>query len=284
MANLNNFNEQIDRFLNKEMSDEEMQLFIKEVNQNPALKKMVEDRKLEKEALELLLERRYRAKMDQWSKEEELKSVDPQKLINRSEDKSNKRIFQRLALVAVVLILMGGATYFWISSNYSDAAILANHFYSPNKDIERIRLRGGNTMPNDSTSETTIEEFEMAKKELSEKQYKKAIERLTALSSTSPKIQYLLAHAYLGEKNYSKAIPLFKKLADRGVYQYQAKLYLMYAYLGSQQTEEVHFRALLKQIMNDADYPRVARDKAAAIDADLSGMGRKIFEYGRRGK
>lgn len=270
MENLNPYYERVEQFLNEAMSSEEKELFLQEIKNNPALKKELKLQKLERMAIDLLFIDKYKNKMNLWKAEEKQKNREASYPISQQKDKGilltqRKNKFQWLS-IGILSLLLIATLCFWAKENDPNTTLLADNFHSPVNSIERLSLRGEIQVPSDTSFENTAHEFKEAKKAILNKQYLKAIEKLIALNSSNPEIQYLLAHAYYGNKNYIEAIPLFENLANaKGLYQYEAKLYLMYAFLADHQSKNESFRPLLEEIISDDNYPKTVREKVRVI-------------------
>ncbi|MCS6929215.1 MAG: hypothetical protein NZM43_06940 [Saprospiraceae bacterium] len=104
--------EQIERYLAGKMPPDERQLFEAEMAQNAELEALVNQHRLERIGLELLVEKDLRAKMQAWDRETELlRQLQPKRAARRP-------LYMMLRAAALIAVLVLG--YWWLRERASD--------------------------------------------------------------------------------------------------------------------------------------------------------------------
>jgi tetratricopeptide (TPR) repeat protein len=270
--------EQIERYLDGEMSPPEQGTFEVQLNQNPDLRHALDNHLEVRSALDLLL----REKMAEIYSDTQLSSVKaPQQRIAPeswlqilwkklrtfnlfSSSEQPRYVLSGLALASFCLIAWFGLARY-TQSYFTDSALL-HAAYVPQNAVGTL---GGETTG-----------FDAGFKAFNKKDYAAAIpifEKIPATDLKYPEAGFYLGHAYLATGKYEAAIAAFERIVavPDSPFAQNAAWNQVLAMLGAGKTQDVVFKKRLQQI---ADNPNngYAKD-AQALQHQLHHWLRRIF-------
>ena len=238
-----NFLDQIDAYLDGDLSAKDRASFEAELDQNAQLAEELQQTKLGREALKLYVENEYRNKIKAWSKDAiaEVRAEQGAKVFQLN---SFYRYAASAAAIGLLLIaFIGGIN---VNNNYSNNGIFAETYIDPTTSL----LGGG-----DKSVGVTAPQSQVAKEAFSNKDYSKTISLLESANQLDESNQYLLAHAYSKAEQYTKAKTSYQKIiSDKGAFSKQAEYYLLLTYLKLDELDKP-FEDLLAQIVQDSEHP-----------------------------
>lgn len=282
--NPGHYTDEIALFLSGRMLPEDQEAFQEKIEKDPKLKEEVRKREIEQEVMRQMVKKEYKEKIKGWmpsiadladeatresgNKPFEKEIVD--KFSIQPDDKqiptkSIRKLYYTLSIAAGVLLLMGIGTYVWLSSNYSNQGLIAQHYVSPDKDLLNL-----NRSP---ASPEANENFEKGKAAYLNAQYPQAAQYFSSLGETDEQALYFLAHSRYKAGNYAAAIDVFEKVsAMKGRFEEKAEYFQLLSYLANNDLDE-EFQALLDDIATN-EYHSFHK-QAQAIKKDLNSIWRK---------
>jgi TolA-binding protein len=180
--------------------------FEQELRENELLAEQLENHRLAREAVELAIENDLRNQLNELKKKRLTVAQEPDKkeIVNSNSQRivGLRRI---LAIAAGIALLIGFFGFEWTKNQYSDAAILANHFTA----FEMPNVRGGE---NGAPLEEGIKAFNA-------KDYASASSFFSSIPSSSD--YYAMSQFYYGQslyqsQQYADAFRIFDAVAKSG--------------------------------------------------------------------
>lgn len=275
---MKNYVEQIDAYLDQELSAADLAAFEKALQSDTALQEEVRLHRLERAAILMMIEEEFKGKIKTWRDADKANSTDTTtaKVIDikktaRKPQPQQVSWMRRLSIAASVLLLIGAGSWFWASQNYSNTAL--------SKDYYLLADAGG-----DKGGSTTVEAD--VQKGLTafftEKDYAKAATAFAKIPTNSPQYieaRYYLAHSQFQQGQYSKATESYQYLLrqetlpafmNRNKIEWNQLL----AMLGNGQ-KNTAFYAKLDQLIQKGSPP--FDQKAKDLKADLNRFWSRLF-------
>lgn len=217
---------QVEAFYNGRLSKDDQQQFMRDLEEDPALKRVFEEYELCLSVIDRQVEKELRSKFDTWRA--------PQK------ESKTRTLFVMMSIAASLLLLI--SFYFiFVSSKPNTADQLAY-------DVYTLPKSPGSTMGEGD------QHWLQGKEAYNNKDFHRAISEWSAIKNPTPEETYYLAHSYFNIRDYAKAEALFRQVAlGTSVYNYPADWYLTLSYLALNKKDE--FKKQLDKIIVDKDHP-----------------------------
>lgn len=253
--------DKIEKYVSNEMSVTEKAAFEQEVAANTELRQALELYQLSNETVEIGVEDDLREQFRQWSAEEKKEQTNPRE----AKVVSFRTRFMAFAAAASVLLIVGFFGWNFARQNYSDEALAAGFYHSPEMSSFR------NSDAQDADWEAGLKAFENGN-------YTEAsavFQREVTESPRYAEAQFLLGDCYLKLENPAAASTAFQTVINSNDVRFREKaewqLALSYLQAGNSDNE---FQILLEKIASDSNHS-FQRD-AMALQSRLSSFWYKI--------
>ncbi len=230
--------EDIERYLNYEMSGAERKSFEAQLNQTEELRQALEDRTLAHEAIELLIENNLRKQLNALAAKEADESDDV-KIISIHK---RRRYRQWISIAAGVLLLVG--VFAIINNNPSRSGLVNEYYAQPSFNVSRGNVPSG------------FEQLQEGLKLLRDNKLDNAINIFSAIPSGAEyyiTAQYYMAHGLYLKKEYQKASESFLIVSESEDLRY-AESADWFGLLSCLQNEENNCEVAYQRIASDPEH------------------------------
>lgn len=254
----NYYTQNIDAFLTNRLDPEEKAAFEKAMEEDETLKEEVQDRKIERSLMQQMVRKEYQEKLKDWLPSSEDLTREIKQPLEEGGKEGEKparasamriqlsRRLLRLSLAASFLLLLGLATRYWLSNNYSNEALVAQFYLDPSSDLADVTRQG-----DPDTTDPTLNQARLA---YEKQEYAEAIGLLKSISDQNETRQYLLAHSQYQQGAYQEGRENFVQVENRaGRYREKAQYYQLLCALQLDQLDE-NFQDQLKAITADEQH------------------------------
>ena len=254
--------ERVEQYTLGTMPPAERAAFEAELATNTELRDTLDLYRLGQEVIEQGVEASLRSKMQGWASAE---TAAPPMTASRV---NLRPMWIRLAAAASVVLVLGWFSVQWSSRNYSDEALFAGQYATP----EASTFRSGAAMEN------PLEPGFIA---LEDKQWKAAENFFKTVSPDQERYaeaQYYLGHAALQLGHYDLAKDAFQSCIRKNEVKFSEKAQwnLLLTYVAAGETDDADFRQLLDAIRNDQGHSY--QREAQALYGKLGSFWRRIAE------
>lgn len=257
--------EQVDRYLQGQMSPEEQKSFEHQMEADPSLQKEVEQGRIFLLTMENLEDDELRGELRKTN--EVLQNARQSTEVNYNEpegDENDKQdeprvipissYYQRIVATAAAVILLLIPGYFLFLQDDAANALFNEHYETP-----------ANTIPGNTRSEADINQQLQKVTSLYENgSYTKAVQEANAYLANNPndyEVRFYRGIMYIELDRYKKAIEELKQVeANTTAFATKAQWYMAMAHLALDQTKEA--KAILKQLSQE---PNKYNDRAETI-------------------
>ena len=243
--------DKMDALFRGTLSESEEQSLRTEIETNSELKAEFNLRKVEHEAMNLLVEDDLRSNFEIWENEKDVKKPIKTKVI------SLKRLIIPISLAASFLLIIG---FFIIQSNDYSNELLAARYYTP--DFSTLRSIG------DEDPDAFVNVENILKNKIVDRypELEQALKNIPTQNLNYTKGQFYLGHLYYDQNNNSKAISAFDKALENTELKDDAQWFKALALLKNGITEEA--KTILSEIGNNPNHKHVTRAKGVLNDMD----------------
>ena len=254
----NNYFDQIDKYLNKELSAAEKKAFETELNQNAELQSEMSIHNTAQNTLERLVEQDLRNTFADWSEDDTTSGQQPQAKI--------RPLVYRLSIAAGLLLLISiGISQFQIP-DYSNEQLRRAYYHPLEFQVTR------------SAPPSTKTDFGKAKAAVLQGDLDYAIQFYSSVPDSSAQYleaQYLLAHTYYQNEAYDQAAPIFEKViqANNQRFTEKASWYSLLNRIELGQTDQAFFAELDQMV---ADENHSYHNLAVELKKKLNSFWRKF--------
>lgn len=228
------YQNQIEQFLDKELSQEAYRIFMQALEQDAALEAATKEEILLRQAVEAThQEAIMRANIKKWRAEK----------AQISSTSNGSFSIYKLAIAASIAFFLGLLTFIYLPKSYSNEALMATNYQ---EDLTLTSgLKGNNS----------IDELQPALAHFEAANYTAAIQQFKTFPNNDKAI-YALGHSYYLNKEYALAIQQFQKVMTRQHPEYmeKAEWYLLLAYIGNDQLTDEFYALLDKTIVKNGRY------------------------------
>lgn len=259
-----NYFDQIDQYLNGELTVQEKNAFEKELDQNPEIQKAMDQYLLSMDAIDVLVEDNLRAELQQLKKSEKLETEGNVRRLGQRTG-GRRRLLTSLAAAASVALLVGFFTLNWATSTYSTDNLQLAYYDAPGG----VGVRGGgqsaSELLDDGFAALKANKFEDAKAIFAQ------IANGDSTTTAEQKLEarYLLGHVAYAQADYQEARSQFEFVRTQGVDRFteKAEWYSILAGLASGTKDET-FNQLLDQLKTDSGHS--FHNEARELDSKMS--------------